>query len=268
MTRSVAFPVRTADAAARAPLVEENPTCRTFTVNPYTACDLRCVYCITGAQGTSEPRVPRDQVRHALAAELRDVPADALLSVGGLADAYPRVEADEALTREVVDELNHLGRPFRIITKGLAVERDVDLLTTGSCRGVTVSLCTVDEDALRLVDPAAAGAGERIALVARLAAAGIDVSVAAMPWIPGVTDARALIDRFPRHTRIAFAPLNVTAPLVRTSPFGRRHAQADVNRAYLEDFRRTGSPFGVVWQPAVPLDGGAVRPFAKLGAGD
>ena len=63
-----------------------------WSITPYARCDFRCVYCITSAQGESEPLPGLD--RAAIDAVLGAVPADDLLIFGAFSDAYPSVERE------------------------------------------------------------------------------------------------------------------------------------------------------------------------------
>src|SRR5262245_34769121 len=97
-------------AAPRAPLVEEIAACGMLSVNPYLACDIRCAYCITGAQGQSRPRVGTEAVREELRQELgAKGHRQPLVGLGTLCDAYPSVEVELGVTRIVLDELTQLG---------------------------------------------------------------------------------------------------------------------------------------------------------------
>jgi hypothetical protein len=247
------------------PLIEAVPECGVFALDPYRACDLRCVYCITGAQGASMPRYSGDELIPQLHRELEAVPLDTTITVGSLSDGYPLVEAELGVTRRLVAELVALGRPFGVITKGATVLRDIDLFLAGSA-AVTVSLCSVDDELLRTVDPRAPGVEERLAMVTTLRAAGVEVRVSASPWIPGITDAAALIDRVGPGIRIRFAPLNVLSPMVARTPFGKRYDQREVNDAYLRDFQRVGASEDVIWQIPVELTAGAPvhNPFTTI----
>jgi DNA repair photolyase len=246
------------------PLFESMAECGGWVLDTYEACDLRCVYCITGAQGVSTPRCTVEQLGPRMRAELAAIPADARIIVGALADAYPLAETETGFTRHALAELASQGRSFHVITKGEAVLRDLDLfLEVGAT--VTVSLCTVDEEALRTVDPRAPGVEERIETVQRLREAGVTTVVSCAPWIPGVSDAVALLERVP-DVWTTFAPLNVLKPKVADTPFGRRFDQRDINEAYLREVVRVGPRDCVAWQHPIPLtpDEPVHHPFESL----
>ena len=247
-------PFRTQSAETpRLPLVTPNPSCGGWDLTTYDACEFRCAYCITGVQGASTPRLPRDDVRTRLLEELRAVPRDARISLGALCDAYPTPEREHRVTRTALEVLVDHDRPFSIVTKSTLVMDDLDLLASYRSASVTVSLCSVDEARLRSVDPRAPTAAARLDVVRRLGAAGVKVAVSAAPWIPGVTDAEALIEHIGRDVPVWFAPLNVLAPQVFGSAYGRRFSQRDVNEAYVQAARRIGKRANVRWLRPVPL---------------
>jgi DNA repair photolyase len=234
-------------------LFDSMEECGGWALNTYRKCDLRCVYCITGAQGGSVPRCSEDQLVPKLRAELDRIPDDAPIAVGAVVDAYPLAEAELGFTRRALAELAARHRPFNVITQGAAVLRDIDLFLEAPA-SVTVSLCSVDDRLLATVDPKAPGVEERLGMIRALDAAGVVVRVSAAPWIPGVSDAAALLDRVPSHLRVRFAPLNVVSMMVARTPYGRRFDQREINEAYLREFARVGPHPNAIWQWPVALD--------------
>jgi hypothetical protein len=250
------------------PLLEEVPECGTWALSTYRACDIRCRYCITGAQGRSTPRFGAEDVVAQLRRELDDIEevrGPVALGLGGLCDAYPNAEAELGVTRLVVEELIAQGRRFGIITKGAALRRDIDLLAAHPKATTTISLCSVDERAIANVDPGAPTARDRLELVAALTANGIPVSVSAAPWIPGVTDAAELISRVPAGVPIRFAPLNVVSPVVAASPWGDRYDQAEVDAAYLAARAEVGDHPHVYWALPILRPGGSAEQMRNIG---
>ena len=214
-------------------------------MTPYSACDLRCSYCITFSQGKSAPRLT-ENVADTVLREVRDLPPDALLALGGLVDAYPSVEDDLAITRQVLQGLAASGRPVIIITKGPAITRDIDLILAGRMR-VSMSLSSLNDAALHSIEPYVAPASARMYAIERLAQAGVDVCLQAQPWIPGLTDAAAIIDWADGRFPVSFTPLNVDSPGVAHTRWGKLFTQRDINRAYLEERERLGKRPLVTW---------------------
>jgi len=230
------------------------PFCDVWTINPYAACEFRCVYCITQAQGESLPKLAPDAVRAQLRAELAEAPEKFGIVVGGMSDAYPSVEAEHGLTRRVLEELIAQRRDFHVVTKGIGILRDLDLLVPHRhAVKVQVSLSSVDDAVLRELDPGAPSASERLALAATLVDAGLDVTIAVTPWIPEVTDVEAILARLPEGAGMQVGPL--TVPLFHDGIrlLGRRWTQDEIDRRYVAERRRLGAEARARWlYPAGP----------------
>ena len=228
--------------------------CGVWALSTYTACDIRCSYCVTYAQGVSRARVPAGDVGPLLAAELERVPPDGTIGVGAFIDAYPSVEAECRVTRAALEELARHEYRTVIVTKGATIQRDVDVLAQMTDVSVNVSLCSLDDRMLARLEPKAPPAGDRLAAIAALARAGIDVQLHVQPWIPGVTDAERLIESVDPAVRVWFAPLAVQSPAVARTPLGRRFTQDKLDDAYLREADRVGARPYVVWQRPLWID--------------
>jgi DNA repair photolyase len=263
MRRRVASPE---NLVRRMALLESMAPCNTYALSTYSRCEFRCVYCITGVQGSSVPRYGPDVVAPRLREELATLAPDQTITVGALCDAYPPIEVHYRVTRRALEELISHERVFRIVTKGTTVLRDADLLAGRAGTAVVVSLCSVHEEPLRRVDPRAPGAAERLSLVHRLADADVRVSISAAPWIPGISDARALLDRVDERIHIEFAPLNVLDPHVVSTPFGRRFSQRAVNEAYVREYESLADRPNTRWHLPIAVGNAqaATHPMACL----
>jgi hypothetical protein len=253
----VRLPVGDPERSGLRHLVDEVAACNSLAISPYWRCDIRCSYCITGAPGRSEARVARADVAAQLEQELASFPADALLAVGIASDAYPLIEAELGLTREVLRELARLGRTISVVTKSTTVTRDIDVLRAADAQ-VTISVSTADEEHVRALEPHAPSFAARMEAAAELHRSGVRVWISATPWIPDVSDAAVLIHQV--RTVVGFVPiligaLNVRAERVVDTPFGRRFTQADINEAFDVEYRRVGEQPGVQWLQPPPLVG-------------
>lgn len=236
------------DGVPASTLLEYMGTCHIWALKTYRLCAHRCVYCNTSAQGASRPVVPLPAVIDVLRNELAQVPPGCRIAIGPPTDGYPPAEARYGVTRAVVTELLRQGRTVGIVTKGTAVMRDAALLAAAGDRAcVHVSLSAVDDAMLRRLEPGAPSARARLALVRRLRAAGVGVQVDASPWIPGVSDARALLAAVPSDVIVQFGPLDLV-PLV-DDPLGicRRFTQAAIDAGYLKERRRVGADARARW---------------------
>jgi len=238
------------------PLLEPCEPLEGWGLSTYTRCAFRCRYCITGVQGASVPRVGPDRLVAQLEAELALHEPDHI-GVGLFCDAYPPVEQDLGVTRLALQVLVERPLDLRVITKGLTVWRDVDLLADRPRVGVNVSLCSTREDLLRPFDGSAPTPQERLDLLHRLADAGVAVELALSPWIPGVTDTAALIEAVDPAIPIRITPLRVRAPKVIDTAFGRAWDQEEIIAAFEQEFLAVGERRNVFWSPGAPLDGSA-----------
>jgi DNA repair photolyase len=219
----------------------------------YRRCDFNCAYCCTAMQGVATPLVARDELVGRLRAELAGVPHGALVSVGGIRDAYPRPEAELGLARLAIEELVTQRRPFGIVTKNPLVCRDADLLAGYDLAHVTITVTTLDEAAVREVESDAPSAADRLAAAMELRRAGANVIIAAGPWLPDHSDAEALIDAVDGRVPIMFGVLDVTGVMAASLPFCQGYDQREVNERYLREYVRIGERPMVGWRAPVPL---------------
>jgi DNA repair photolyase len=251
------------ELARRLPLVERHTVSDAWAVNIYAACDIRCSYCITSAQGRSTPRVPAAELVAQLHRELDEVGEIDRMVVGPYCDVYPSPEAELGITRRALEVLDERELPFRLVTKGTTVVRDADLLTRPG-NLIQISLNTVDDDAIARLEPGAPSAAARLDALHELASRGVPVLLQATPWIPGITDVRALRRRVDRDIAIQVTPLRLPAHLDRA----RRAlalTQAEINEAYRREYERTGPLRKVRWSRPPPLDGSPPHIVHNLG---
>ena len=95
-----------------------------WSVTPYAHCDHRCVYCITGVQGVSNPIMAAHDARQSTRQFVDAADPDSLYLLGAFSDAYPNVEAEMGITRVVLEELTARDARVTIITKGTTVLRE------------------------------------------------------------------------------------------------------------------------------------------------
>lgn len=225
-----------------------------WSINPYQRCTHRCQYCIARSQGESTPWYDQDAIIPALRAGLSQVPADMELGIGAMVDAYPPVERDFGLTRLVLEELIRQHRSFCISTKSDMVVRDSDLLASYDRHcDVYLSLCTLNEQAVHVLEPGAPSAVQRVAALHELHAIGVDVNIDAAPWIPGISDAAALITILPPGATIQFAPLALHHCGGRISLLGQQYDQAEIDVAYQRERERIGEREGIIWKAPIPM---------------
>ncbi|MBZ4398885.1 PA0069 family radical SAM protein [Myxococcus sp. MISCRS1] len=173
-----------------------------WSVNPYRGCLHACAYCYArpthqyldfGAGTDFETKL----VMKPRAAELlRDAferpswKGDTVV-FSGVTDCYQPLEASMRLTRACLEVCAEYKNPVGIVTKGVLIERDLDVLQRLSRDArlwVSISLPFHHADIARAMEPYAASPQRRLLAIRRLADAGIDVAISFAPIIPGLND--------------------------------------------------------------------------------
>ena len=191
-----------------------------WTLNPYRGCEFGCQYCY--ARYTHEFMELRDtfdferkiyaKVNAAglLRAELgRARDRGQSIALGTATDPYQPAEKQFEITRRMLEVFAGFeGLDFSITTKSVLILRDLDLLGEIARRhsfSIHLTITTTDECLARLLEPKAPPPTQRLEAVERLAQAGIDVCVNAMPILPGINDDPATLDELVRQAAAAGA---------------------------------------------------------------
>ncbi len=218
-----------------------------WSLNPYMGCVHRCTFCYVRAFEARADRPSDDgygrsiRVKTNIAAVLRGELARQSwqrehVAIGAATDPYQPAEGRYRLTRACIVELAAAWTPFALITRGPMVWRDVDVLQDASRRvevTVQVSVPTVDDDVWRTTEPGTAPPRRRLEIVRRLAEAGIAVSVAMAPILPGLSDRPERIEEVVRAARAAGAKA-IWANLLYLKPGTREHFLAALSRDWPE----------------------------------
>jgi DNA repair photolyase len=173
-----------------------------WSVNPYRGCVHACAYCYArptheyldlGAGTDFDTKI----VYKPRAAELLRGAFDApswkgeVVVFSGVTDCYQPFEARLGLTRACLEVCLEYRNPVGVISKSALVERDADLLAAlvrEASAAVSVSLAFSDAAVARAIEPWAPSPERRLAVVERLARAGVPVGVMVAPIIPGLND--------------------------------------------------------------------------------
>jgi DNA repair photolyase len=174
----------------------------TQSINPYQGCEHGCVYCYARPSHAYLDLSPgldfetrlfaKPQAAELLRAELakpgyRCEP----IALGTNTDPYQPIEREWKITRRIIEVLAECEHPLTITTKGVLVERDIDLLAPMAARGLVrayVSIAMLDAELARRLDPRAPAPKRRLHMIKTLADAGIPVGVSVAPVIPQLTD--------------------------------------------------------------------------------
>ncbi len=172
-------------------------------INPYRGCEHGCIYCYARPSHAYVNLSPgldfetklyaKTNAAQVLRAELaRPGYRPDPINLGGNTDPYQPIERSWRLTRQVLEVLLEHRHPCTLVTKGAAIERDLDLLAELARHRlvhVFLSLATLDGELARRLEPRAAAPRLRLRLLRQLSEAGIPCGVLVAPIIPGLTDA-------------------------------------------------------------------------------
>ena len=171
-------------------------------INPYQGCEHGCIYCYARPSHAYLDLSPgldfetrlfaKPDAAALLRAELakpgyRCEP----IALGTNTDPYQPIEREWRITRQIIEILSECDHPITITTKGVLVERDLDLLAPMASRNlvhVQVSIAMLDRELARKLDPRAPSPQRRLEMIKALAAAGVPVGVNVAPVIPQLTD--------------------------------------------------------------------------------
>jgi DNA repair photolyase len=173
-----------------------------WSLNPYRGCFHACAYCyarpthelLGWGAGTDFDRriVVKTNVAELLAQrfEQRSWTGEAV-TMCGVTDPYQPLEANYELTRRCLEVFRDYRNPLCIITKGVLVRRDLDLLAeiaSVTALHVDFSIPFADAGIAAALEPSVASPDQRFAAMAALSAAGIRTGLSLAPIVPGVNE--------------------------------------------------------------------------------
>ena len=178
-----------------------------WSLNPYQGCSHACSYCFARANHKSRgpdagrgfaPVFAKVNAPQVLRQELRRHRwhREPIL-IGTASDPYEPAEVEYMLTRRILQVLVEFENPAAIMTKGVLVRRDVDVLRDlGRAAGVRVifSVGSLDDRVWKLTEPEAPSPLSRLEAMQFFVENGISAGVAMAPLLPGISDSSESID--------------------------------------------------------------------------
>ena len=174
----------------------------TWSINPYRGCEHGCIYCYArpsheylgfsaGVDFETKILVKPDApalLARALGARTW---TPQIVALSGNTDPYQNVERRLRLTRRCLEVFLDCRNPVSLVTKNALVVRDADILREMARLDlvhVMVSVTSLDDDLIRIMEPRASSPALRLRAIAELSAQGIPVGVNVAPVIPGLTE--------------------------------------------------------------------------------
>jgi DNA repair photolyase len=171
-----------------------------YSLNCYTGCTHRCVYCYARFMQRFHPHDEpwgdfvdvKVNAVEALKRQLRRAqPGSVFISTA--CDAWQPVEALHRLTRRCCELLLERGFHLSVLTKSKLVLRDFDLFRKRPVR-VGITLTTLDERLRELWEPGAASVDQRCGVIEEARRAGLETGVMFGPLLPFLSDSQADLD--------------------------------------------------------------------------
>jgi len=180
-------------------------------INPYRGCEHGCVYCFARPTHSYLDLSPgldfetrlyyKANAVELLETELRK-PGYVCkpITIGANTDPYQPIEREHRITRQLLEKMLEYRHPVSLITKGVLIERDLDLLSELAGLNLVsahVSVTSLDPKLKRNLEPRAASAAARLRIIESLSTAGVPVGALVAPVIPALTDheLEAIVER-------------------------------------------------------------------------
>ncbi len=179
-----------------------------WSLNPYRGCTHSCHYCyarathpylgLNAGEDFDTKIVVKTNMPEVLRQELgRRAWTRERVAIGTATDTYQPCEGRYRLTRRCLEALRDYDTPVSIVTKSTLILRDRELLVElaqGPGATVYFTITTLDPDLWRLIEPGTPPPDKRLAVLRRLADAGIPCGIFLAPILPGITDSAESID--------------------------------------------------------------------------
>ena len=171
-------------------------------INPYRGCEHGCIYCYArpshAYMGLSAGLDFETKLfyKHDAAKVLEEELSHPRyvckpIMLGSNTDPYQPLERRLQVTRSILTVLAKCRHPVSIVTKGVLIARDLELLgdlAKDNLASVAMSLTTLDVEVKRTLEPRAASPQARLKVMRHLVDAGVPTGVLVAPVIPAITD--------------------------------------------------------------------------------
>jgi DNA repair photolyase len=171
-------------------------------INPYLGCEHGCVYCYARPSHSYLDLSPGLDFEtkifykpNAVGVLLKEWEKPGYecrpITIGANTDPYQPVEKSLQVTRKLLEAFLKHRHPLSIISKGVLMSRDIDLLQALAERNlvrVAISIPTANSSLKRILEPRVPAASARFRLIEMLKEAEVPVSLLMAPIIPAIND--------------------------------------------------------------------------------
>ena len=164
-------------------------------VNLFRGCSHGCIYCDSRSEVYNNPDFENIKVKenaiNIFELELMKKKEKVMISTGAMMDPYMHIEEELQLTRKMLEVIYKYGHGVSLLTKSSLILRDLDLLKKINERSkciVAMTLTTYDDILCKTLEPNVACTSERVDVLKKLNAAGIETMVWISPILPYIND--------------------------------------------------------------------------------
>lgn len=187
-----------------------------YAINPYTGCPHKCMYCY--AEFMKRFTNHNEDWGDFLDVKRCDKPVDnrkldgTSVFIGSVTDPYNPFEKTYKITRTILKQLTGCTADIDLQTKSSLITRDIDIIRRIPNIKVGISLCTLDDDFRKEMEPFASAIDSRLYALRKLHEAGIHTYIFMSPMFPGITDFKEIIKQTSSFTdEFWFENLNLRA---------------------------------------------------------
>ena len=202
------------EVTAKQVLVKSNLPASDYVANPYVGCTHNCRYCYASFMKrftghTEEWGTFLDVKSYERTTLPRNLTGKTVL-LSSVTDPYNPYERTYHKSRELLEMLSRTDANVEILSKSDLMLHDIELLKKMPRLTVGISLCTLDDEFRRLMEPGAPSVERRLHALSELHKAGIATYLFISPIFPRITDISAICEAVRGSVdRICFENLNL-----------------------------------------------------------
>lgn len=166
-----------------------------YNMNIYRGCEHRCIYCDSRSEcyqieNFDTEVIAKVNVAKQLRKELASKRIKGVIGFGAMSDPYTVSEGKLGLMRQSLEVIKEFKFPIHILTKGVMVLRDLDLIKeiAKEYAAVSFTITTPNDELGKKVEPFAPLPSARLAAIKQLSDQGIYSGVMMMPILPFIED--------------------------------------------------------------------------------
>lgn len=202
------------EVTAKQILVKSNLPASDYVANPYVGCTHNCRYCYASFMKrftghTEEWGTFLDVKSYERTTLPRNLTGKTVL-LSSVTDPYNPYERTYHKSRELLEMLSRTDANVEILSKSDLMLHDIELLKKMPRLTVGISLCTLDDEFRRLIEPGAPSVERRLHALSELHKSGIATYLFISPIFPRITEISAICEAVRGSVdKICFENLNL-----------------------------------------------------------